>query len=271
MLDVGAGGASGPFGTHRERIVMALECIHFLGHDIGVLADLADEQLGVLDQRCAHFAKAVAFDNRTKMLLEPLPAHGLLWQDVFHPANGSKIHGPAAYARSRAGGQAPAQPHNKMSKPGDPQHDENAQPTPPRVAAIDLGKVRVGLAISDELGMLAHPRPPLDGRNHKLLLGRLAALARDEGIDRFLVGFPLAMSGEQGIAAKRAIRFCQRLADATKVEVELLDERLTTVEAERLLRAGGARPEQIGARVDGAAAAILLQQWLDKHAPSRNQ
>lgn len=136
-----------------------------------------------------------------------------------------------------------------------------------RVAAIDLGKARIGVAISDELGALAHPRPALkrgkETKSDKAVLEALASLAREQGVVRFLVGLPLSMSGRQGAAARRAARFCQRLADATGVEVELIDERLTTVQAERELAATGFDREQIKSRVDSVAAAIMLQQWLD--------
>src|SRR5258705_7070530 len=60
-----------------------------------------------------------------------------------------------------------------------------------KVAAIDLGKARVGVAVSDDLGLLAHPRPPLSGKSTRALLGSLAELAREEEITRFLVGLPL--------------------------------------------------------------------------------
>ena len=130
--------------------------------------------------------------------------------------------------------------------------------------ALDLGKARVGVAVSDELGMLAHPRPPLSGRNQKQLLAALGELAQAEQADRFLVGLPLSMSGEHGVAAQRAARFCQRLAEATGLEVETIDERLTSVQAERRLAEAGASRSDIGAHIDGEAAAILLQQWLDQ-------
>ncbi len=136
-----------------------------------------------------------------------------------------------------------------------------------RVAAIDLGKTRVGLAVSDELRLLAHPRPALSGKNDKLLLAALAALAAEEGVTRFLVGYPLSMDGRVGVAAQRAARFCQRLADRTGVDVELVDERLTSVQAERHLAAAGYDRAARKARVDGSAAAILLQQWLDRERP----
>jgi putative Holliday junction resolvase len=132
-----------------------------------------------------------------------------------------------------------------------------------RVAALDLGSVRVGLAVSDELGLLAHPRPALDGTDSKRLLAKLAELAAREPIGRFLVGLPLSLSGEPTTSARRAIRFCQKLADATGCEVELIDERLTSVQAERELLGGGADRREVKAKVDGVAAALILQQWLD--------
>jgi putative Holliday junction resolvase len=133
----------------------------------------------------------------------------------------------------------------------------------PIVAAIDLGKARVGLAVSDELGMLAHARPNLDGKSRKALLAALAAFAREEKVARFLVGLPLDMSGAQGAAADRALGFAQELADATGVEVEMVDERLSTVEASRRLHDGGVKARAQKAKVDGAAAALILQSWLD--------
>lgn len=132
-----------------------------------------------------------------------------------------------------------------------------------RVAAIDYGRVRIGLAVSDELRAYAHPRPALDGRNLKATLEKLRDLADEENVERFVVGLPLSMSGEVGKAAERVMKFCQKLADATGREVELLDERLTSVQAERMLADGGAKSRRdMRGQVDSAAAAILLEQWL---------
>src|SRR5215471_941649 len=132
-----------------------------------------------------------------------------------------------------------------------------------RVAAVDLGRVRVGLAVSDELGAMAHPRPPPSGSSHKGLLAELGRVAREEKIERFLVGLPLDRSGGEGREAARARRFAQALADATGRQVELVDERLSTVEATRRLREGGVSAKKSRQLVDGAAAAVLLQAWLD--------
>jgi putative Holliday junction resolvase len=136
-----------------------------------------------------------------------------------------------------------------------------------RVAAIDLGKVRVGLAVSDELGLVAHPRAPLAGGQPRRLIAELVRLASTEKIDRFLVGLPLDRRGEEGREASRARRFAQSLADAAGCEVELVDERLSTVEASRRLREGGVSARRGRTLVDGMSAAVLLQAWLDQHRP----
>lgn len=132
-----------------------------------------------------------------------------------------------------------------------------------RVLALDLGQVRVGVAVSDELGAMAHPRPSLDGRDMKRLVEAVTALVRDEEVGRVLVGYPLHMSGAAGDAAEKALRFAERVADAAGVEVELVDERLTTVEAARRLREAGKDARRQRGQIDGAAAAVLLQAWLD--------
>jgi putative Holliday junction resolvase len=138
-----------------------------------------------------------------------------------------------------------------------------------RIVALDLGKARVGVAVSDELGLLAHPRPPLSGRDQPKLLEGLRAMAREDGVARFVVGFPLSMSGEAQGAAQRAARFCQKLAKTTGVEVELIDERFTTVQAERALREAGHGRAARKAKIDSAAAALMLQQWLDSRRGPR--
>ncbi len=133
-----------------------------------------------------------------------------------------------------------------------------------RAAGIDFGKVRVGLAISDELGMLAHPRPHLDGRNVKALLRQLSAFANEEQIELFIVGLPRRLDGSEGPPARRARRFVQLLREATGRQVELIDEWLSTRQAHDRLREGGLDAKASRSRVDSAAAAILLQAWLDR-------
>jgi putative Holliday junction resolvase len=132
-----------------------------------------------------------------------------------------------------------------------------------RAAAVDLGKVRVGLAVADELGLMAHPRHYLDGRDPRRVVGELARLAEAEGITVFVVGLPRQLNGKEGIAAQRARRFAEALQKRTAASVELIDEWLSTREAHGRLREQGVNSRDARERVDSAAAAVLLQSWLD--------
>jgi putative Holliday junction resolvase len=140
---------------------------------------------------------------------------------------------------------------------------EDPPPPAERVLALDRGEVRVGVAISDELGLLAHPRPALDGRRGRAMFAAVRDIARREGVTRILVGYPLDPKGDEGPAARRAARFAREVADATGLTVELVDERMTTRLAERSLSEAGVAPRDRRDKVDGAAAAWLLQGWLD--------
>lgn len=132
-----------------------------------------------------------------------------------------------------------------------------------RAAAIDLGKVRVGLAVADELGLLAHPRPYLDGGNRGALLGALCQLAAEEGLKLFLVGLPRSLSGAEGPPARRARAFARDLERRSGVPVQLVDERLSTREARARLHSTGLTEREQRGRIDSASAAVVLQAWLD--------
>jgi putative holliday junction resolvase len=147
---------------------------------------------------------------------------------------------------------------------------EELKRRPVRAAAIDLGAVRVGLAVADDLGLLAHPRPFLDGKNQAALLRTLKQLQADEEIQLFVLGLPRELNGREGPAAKRARAFATRLEQATPAKVELWDEWLSTREAAGRLRAQGLNAKQQRGRIDSAAAAILLQSWLDRAATERS-
>lgn len=135
-----------------------------------------------------------------------------------------------------------------------------------RTCALDLGKARVGVAIDDELGVLAHPRGALPARDRKALLAALRALAAEEDVARFVVGLPLDMKGGEGDAAREARVMAQAIANATGRQVELWDERLTTVQAQRQLQASGVKGHKARAQIDAAAACAILQAWLDRRA-----
>jgi putative Holliday junction resolvase len=139
------------------------------------------------------------------------------------------------------------------------------------VCALDLGAARVGVAIDDELGLMAHPRGAIAAKPRPAMLEALRDLARDEGVGRFVVGLPLDMRGTEGEAARRARELAQEIADATGCEIELFDERLTTVQAQRALTASGLKGQRARARIDEASAVTILQAWLEQRAAARGR
>ena len=133
-----------------------------------------------------------------------------------------------------------------------------------RTCALDPGKARIGVAVDDELGMMAHPRGTLDPRDPGLDAA-LKALVASENVGRFVVGLPLDMRGGEGQSARDARALAQRVADATGCPVELWDERLSTVQAARGLAAANVRGKKARAHIDEAAACAILQSWMDAH------
>jgi len=140
---------------------------------------------------------------------------------------------------------------------------EQSQSTPGRILALDLGQRRIGLAISDELGITAQGLDTLERRRLRDDLDRLAGLASERGVTLFLVGKPLHMSGREGRQAGFAREFGEHLRRRTKLPVEYWDERLTTVEAGRVLRESGISSRKRARSVDRLAAVLLLESYLD--------
>lgn len=138
-----------------------------------------------------------------------------------------------------------------------------------RVLAIDPGTARCGLAVSDEAGILATPLDALRVGEGARLAERLAERARALEVGRILMGHPLRMDGTPGPRARAVERLAARLRSVIDVPVDLVDERLTTVEARERLREAGrgdqARRRRSRGALDSAAAAVLLQGWLDTH------
>lgn len=139
-----------------------------------------------------------------------------------------------------------------------------------RVAAIDLGTRRIGVAVSDSTGTLASPRCTVQ-RSGDAAADRaaVAAVVEEAGAKRLIVGLPLSLDGQRHAAARAAEVEASALADLLSpkgIAVETADERLTTVSAERALVAAGHRGRARRRVVDQAAAAVLLQAWLDARA-----
>jgi putative Holliday junction resolvase len=134
-----------------------------------------------------------------------------------------------------------------------------------RYLGIDFGSSRIGIAISDELGMLAHPLETVP--NDASFLSRLRKIVLEKGVSRMVVGIPRNMDGSYGPAAEKAKLFLSELkSQFTDLQLIAWDERLTTMEAQRLLHAAGRDVKKSRAVIDQVAAQVLLQSYLDSVA-----
>jgi putative holliday junction resolvase len=136
-----------------------------------------------------------------------------------------------------------------------------------RVLALDPGRRRIGVAVSDPSGTLASPHGVVKrgswwAEDHR----RIADLVRELDAELVVVGLPLSLDGSEGPAATRTLAEVEQLRSVLDVPVETYDERFTTVTAESALRAGGVTGQARRQVVDQAAAAVLLQAWLDRRA-----
>ncbi len=132
-----------------------------------------------------------------------------------------------------------------------------------RILAVDVGTVRVGLALSDELGILASPLPAYARTESIRRDARaIAELAQQQGAVSIVVGLPRSMDGSEGAAAAMAEEFAERIGRYTRLPVIRHDERLTTVEAGRRLQEAGLDSRKSRGLVDSQAAAVLLESYL---------
>jgi len=135
-----------------------------------------------------------------------------------------------------------------------------------RILALDLGKRRIGLAVSDGLGITAQGLETLQRTTIREDMARLARLAAEREVTLLLMGNPIHMSGREGRQAVYVREFAARLAEATGLPVEFWDERLTTVAALRVLKDSGISIEKRAKAVDRLSAVILLESYLDRVA-----
>ena len=146
------------------------------------------------------------------------------------------------------------------------------------ILAVDYGRARMGLALADSETRMAQPLSTLERVNRNEDMRRLRELARDHGVKQIVVGLPLRLDGSRGEMAEEAERFAQRVRKQIGVPVEMVDERLTSWEAERLLEevqgrfihdeklTGGKKPKHArdNMGVDAMAAAVILKEYLDR-------
>jgi len=139
-----------------------------------------------------------------------------------------------------------------------------------RILGLDFGDRRIGLALSDELGLTAQPAGVIHNQADGGHLGALAQLCQERGVERVVVGLPRNMDGSLGERARLTLEFVEALRGALDVPVETWDERLTTVQAERSLRARGLTHKRRKARRDTIAAQLILQGYLDARCRQRD-
>lgn len=132
-----------------------------------------------------------------------------------------------------------------------------------RLLGIDLGLARIGLAVSDELGMLAHPLETFPAASPKKFMDRIAEIVGQRKIECVVVGLPRNMDGSVGPAAEEALAFVEKLSAQLPCPVVSWDERLTTVAANRALHEAGRKTRTTRGQVDQVAAQMLLQGYLD--------
>jgi putative Holliday junction resolvase len=132
-----------------------------------------------------------------------------------------------------------------------------------RILALDHGTKRIGVAVSDELGMIAQPLEFIPAEPFVQFVNRLKEIIREKQVELILVGMPRNMNGSYGPAASKVQEFVAVLKEAVTIPIQTLDERLTSVQAHRLLTEAEVSGRQRKGKVDKSAAAILLQGYLD--------
>lgn len=142
-------------------------------------------------------------------------------------------------------------------------------PSPGRVLGLDVGARRIGLAVSDPLGITAQGLETLHRKNKKHDFAHLHRVIREYMVQEIVVGLPLRMSGIEGAQAEKIHAFAGDLRKHFKLPVHLWDERLTSAEANRLLRETDLSTEKRGQAVDRMAAMLILQGWMERRTKSQ--
>ena len=145
--------------------------------------------------------------------------------------------------------------------------ENNQNPRKGRILALDLGRKRIGMALSDPLHLTAQGLPTLQRINLRTDLDAIDELASEHEVELILMGFPLHMDGREGRQTEYTRDFAERLTARTGRAVRFWDERMTSIEAERVLKSSGISIAKRAKAVDKLAAQILLESYLDAGAP----
>lgn len=138
-------------------------------------------------------------------------------------------------------------------------------PSPRRILALDVGSKRIGVAITDPLGITAQGLETIQRQNKRKDMETLGRVLKDYGVREVVVGLPLRLSGAEGTQSEKMRRFASDLESHFGVTVHLWDERWTSTEANRLLRETELSIEKRGRAVDRMAAILILQSWMEAH------
>jgi putative Holliday junction resolvase len=179
-------------------------------------------------------------------------------------ARNGRIGNPTAYNRA-----VDSNPKDSILDGTEEVRSQNGNgPKPPlgRVLGLDVGARRIGVAVSDPLGITAQGLETLQRQNKRKDLEQLRRVIREYKVKEIVVGLPLRMSGAEGTQAEKMQIFAEELRRHFKLPVHLFDERLTSAEANRLLRETDLSIEKRGKAVDRMAAVLILQGWMERRS-----
>jgi putative Holliday junction resolvase len=133
-----------------------------------------------------------------------------------------------------------------------------------RYLGIDYGTVRIGIALSDPCSVIASPLKTVKAEPEKNAVMEIAEICSDKSVEEIVIGLPLHMNGDEGESAEGARKLGDAIESQTQLKVNYIDERLSTVSADKALSEGNVRGKKRKAKVDSVAAAIILQTFLDR-------
>jgi len=135
----------------------------------------------------------------------------------------------------------------------------------PKILALDIGTVRIGLAVSDGLGLFAHPLATIKWQGKKKLTEKLSEIIKEKSISKIVIGLPITMKGTESIQTKNVLKIIDFLSESIDIPIDKIDERLTTKLAENILKNVNKKASKNKDIIDQVAAVNILQTYLDKN------
>ncbi len=133
-----------------------------------------------------------------------------------------------------------------------------------RLLGIDFGLKRVGLALTDEGGRMAFPRPALARTSNEALVAEIGRMAAEDKVEAVVLGLPIAMDGQETDLSRQVRNLARRITSKTGLPVHLVDERLTSAEAQARLREAGTSARKMKGKLDSGAAVLILEAYLER-------